>query len=134
MVIPAMALLVTAAKGLPSIIACTCVVAFFIEIPRRSALQPMIQNVTSPELRGTALALAEFFQGGLASILLIFLAMYSDKFSLDKTMLYGGCGCLAIAALVGFGLYWSYPKDVKNIRETMAKRRNMLEQTQRPKS
>ena len=127
MVIPAMAVLVTMAKGLPAIIGCASVIAFFIEWPRRSALQPMIQNVMPPELRGTALALAEFFQGGLASVLLIFLAMYSDRFSLDRAMLYGGCGCLSLAFLIGFGFYRTYPADLERQRLKMQKRRELIQ-------
>ncbi|HUT53877.1 MAG TPA: MFS transporter [bacterium] len=126
MVMPAMAALVTLARGLPAIIACAVVIAFFIEWPRRAALQPMIQNVMAPELRGTALALAEFFQGGLASILLIFLAVYSDRFSLDRAMLFGGCGCLAVAFVCGFGFYRAYPADVARLRENMRQRREVI--------
>jgi predicted MFS family arabinose efflux permease len=126
MVIPAMAALVTVARSLGAIIALATIVAFFIEWPRRSALQPMIQNVMPPELRGTALALAEFFQGGLASVLLIFLAMYSDRFSLDQAMLYGGCGCLAVAFVCGFGFYRAYPADLAALRANMRRRREMI--------
>ncbi|MFO8055805.1 MAG: MFS transporter [bacterium] len=125
--IPALASLVLFAYSLWVIIPVALVIAFFIEWTRRCALQPMIQNVMPPELRGTALALAEFFQGGVASILVIFLAFYSDKWSLDKAMLYGGCGCLALGFLVAFALYSTYPRDVEKARLIMSERRDMFE-------
>jgi len=127
MVIPLMALLVTSVESLGAIVALAGGVAFFIEWPRRAALQPMIQNVMPPELRGTALALAEFFQGGLASILLIFLAVFSDRFSLSQAMLYGGCGCLALGLLAGFALYPVYGPDLARLRAQMAGRREQVE-------
>jgi len=125
--IPALAVLVLFAYSLWAIIPAALVVAFFIEWTRRCALQPMIQNVMPPELRGTALALAEFFQGGVASVLVIFLAFYSDKWSLDKAMLYGGCGCLALGFLTAFALYATYPRDVARARLIMSERRDMFQ-------
>lgn len=125
-VAPGLALLVTRAHSIGAIIGASLVVAFFLEWTRRCTLQPMIQNVMRPELRGTALALAEFFQGGFASLFIIFIARYADRVGLTDTFLYWGCGCLAVAFIIAFGLYYSYPRDQARLREEMQKRREQI--------
>jgi len=101
-------------------------IAFFVDWTRRSSLQPMIQNVMPPELRGTALALAEFFMGGTAMLLVMQFAKFADQEGLLKTFLYFGCGSWVIAFLAGFLLSGFYPKEYARLREAMEKRREMI--------
>ncbi len=125
-VAPTLAILLTLAHDTFAIMAASVVFAFFVEWPRRAVLQPMIQNVMRPEIRGTALALAEFFQGGLASLFIILIAGYADRAGITKALLYGASGCYAAGFVVCFVLYYSYPRDLAKLREKMAARRENI--------
>lgn len=101
-------------------------IAFFVDWTRRSSLQPMIQNIMRPELRGTALALAEFFMGGSAMLLVMAFARFADKQGLLKTFLYFGCGSWLLALLIAFALYALYPAEYAELRQLMEQRRELM--------
>jgi MFS family permease len=124
--VPAMLGFVYLADSVPLIVAFAFVIAFFGDWTRRNSLQPMIQNVMPPELRGTALALAEFFMGGSSSLLVIAFAKFADREGLLKTFLYFGCGSWALAFLVAFLLYLTYPREYAALRGEMGKRRELI--------
>jgi len=124
--VPAMIGFIFAAKTVALVVVFAFVIAFFVDWTRRSALQPMIQNVMAPELRGTALALAEFFMGGGSMLLVMAFAKFADKEGLLKTFLYFGCGSWALAFLIAFLLYATYPKEYAALRVQMEKRREII--------
>jgi MFS family permease len=124
--VPAMLGFIFLAKTVALVVAFAFVIAFFADWTRRSSLQPMIQNVTAPELRGTALALAEFFMGGFAMLLVMAFAKFADKQGLLKTFLYFGCGSWALAFVAGFFLYLTYPRDYAGLRAEMEKRKEII--------
>jgi hypothetical protein len=53
--------LLTKATELTPIIIFSSIAGFFLDWTRRGVKQPLVQNVTRPELRATAMALTEFF-------------------------------------------------------------------------
>jgi|GEM_PF-555187 len=114
------------AKSVLSVVLFSFGIAFFVDWTRRSSLQPMIQNIMLPELRGTALALAEFFMGGSAMLLVMAFAKFADRAGLFKTFLYFGCGSWLIAFLIAFLLYGFYPGEYARLREEMEKRREII--------
>jgi predicted MFS family arabinose efflux permease len=124
--VPAMLGFIFLAKSVGPVVVFAFAIAFFVDWTRRSALQPMIQNVTAPELRGTALALAEFFMGGGSMLLVMGFAKFADKQGLLKTFLYFGCGSWVLAFLAGFLLYLAYPRDYAKLRVQMETRRNII--------
>ena len=86
----------------------------------------MIQNIMPPELRGTALALAEFFMGAGSQLLGMGYGKFADSHGLPDTFLYFGCGSWLAAFLVAFPLYLTYPKEYHKLRQQMAQRRDLL--------
>ena len=124
--VPAMLGFIFLAKTVALVVAFAFVIAFFVDWTRRSSLQPMIQNVTAPELRGTALALAEFFMGGGSMLLVMAFAKFADKEGLLKTFLYFGCGSWTLAFAAAFLLYLTYPRDYAALRAEMANRRGII--------
>ncbi len=129
--VPAMLGFILFAKTIILVIAFAFIIAFFVDWTRRSSLQPMIQNVMPPELRGTALALAEFFMGGIAMLMVMGFAKFADQEGLLKTFLYFGCGSWLISFLIAFPLYGFYPKEYARLREEMEKRREMIIRTEK---
>lgn len=124
--IPLMLGFILTARGTVMIVLFAFAIAFFVDWTRRSSLQPMIQNIVLPELRGTALALAEFFMGGSAMLLVMAFAKYADTHGLLKTFLYFGCGSWLIALLIAFPLYAFYPREYAALRQAMEKRRELI--------
>jgi hypothetical protein len=70
----------------------------------------MIQNIIPPELRGTALALAECFMGAGSQLLVMGYGRFADRHGLPDTFLYCGCGSWLAAFLIAFLLHLTYPK------------------------
>lgn len=124
--LPAMYLLFTAARDIPSIVLYSVIAGFFLDWTRRGSKQPMVQNVVRPELRSTAMALTEFVQGAAASIVIILFGRFADAYGLTRTLLVLACGFWAVAFLVTFGYYGVYPADAQRLREAMAERRALL--------
>ena len=124
--LPAMLGFIFIAKTVAEIVVCAFIIAFFVDWTRRSCLQPMIQNIMPPELRGTALALAEFFMGAGSQLLGMGYGKFADSHGLPDTFLYFGCGSWLAAFLVAFPLYLTYPKEYHKLREHMAQRRDLL--------
>jgi MFS family permease len=126
LIIPSMFVLIKLAHSTVAIIAVSSFMAIFLEWTRRCTIQPIIQNVLRPELRGTALALAEFFTGGFASFMVIYFGRYADAHGLSAALLLGSGGNAAMALLVAFAYYAVYPPEIARLREQMAERRTMI--------
>jgi predicted MFS family arabinose efflux permease len=126
LIVPALYVLIKFAHSTSAIIAVCSFMAVFLDWTRRCTIQPIIQNVLRPELRGTALALAEFFNGGLASFMVIAFGRYADTHGLSAAILIGSGGNAVMALLAGFAYYAVYPGELARLREQMAERRSGL--------
>ena len=128
--VPAMLGFVFLARNAVEVVGCAFVIAFFVDWTRQSCLQPMIQNIMPPELRGTALALAEFIMGAGSQLLVMGYGRFADRHGLPDTFLYFGCGSWLAAFLIDFLLYLTYPKEYHRLRQQMVQRRDLLANTE----
>lgn len=126
LIVPSVFALITWAYSTGAILAISFFMALFLDWTRRCTIQPIIQNVLRPELRGTALALAEFATGGLASFMVLFFGRYADGHGLSFAFLLGTTGNAAMAFVIAFAYYRVYPRDMAHLREQMRERRSML--------
>jgi MFS family permease len=124
--LPAMWYLLTKAKELAPIIVFSSIAGFFLDWTRRGVKQPLVQNVTRPELRATAMALTEFFQGAVASIVIILFGGFAVRFGLTQTLLVLACGFWAIGFLVTTAYYFVYPPEAERLRQQMSERREII--------
>jgi len=127
--LPAMFFLLTAAKGVVAIIILSSISGFFLDWTRRGVKQPLVQNVVRPELRATAMALTEFFQGAIAAVVIILFGTFADQYGLTNTLLILACGFWIAGFLVAFFYYRVYPPEAKQLREEMKKRREVIMQS-----
>jgi MFS family permease len=124
--LPAMWLLFTQATGLTAIIVLSSIAGFFLDWTRRGVKQPLVQNVIRPELRATAMALTEFFQGAVASVVIILFGNFADQHGLTQTLLVLAVGFWAVGFLVAFAYYFVYPREADQLRQQMEERREMI--------
>src|SRR3990170_6269772 len=108
------------------IILVASIAGFFLDWTRRGVKQPLVQNVIRPELRATAMALTEFFQGAIASIVIILFGNFAVAQGLSQTLLILVCGFWAIAFLVAFLYYKVYPPEALKLRNEMSRRRDLI--------
>lgn len=126
LIIPSLFILIKFAQSTAAIIAVASFMAVFLEWTRRCTIQPIIQNVTRPELRGTALALAEFFTGGFASFMVMYFGKYADAHGLSSAFMLGSGGNAVMALVVASLYYPVYPKDLARLRALMQERRELI--------
>jgi hypothetical protein len=119
-------LLLTQATELGMIILLSSIAGFFLDWTRRGVKQPLVQNVTRPELRATAMALTEFFQGAVASIVIILFGRFADTYGLTQTLLVLACGFWIVGLLVAFAYYFVYPPEADALRQQMEQRRELI--------
>ncbi len=124
--LPAMGYLLTRATTLEAIVPSALFAAFFLDWTRRGVKQPLVQSVVRPELRSTAMALTEFFQGAVASVIIILFGNYADRFGLTPMLLVLVCGFWAVALLVTLAYYPVYPEEARRLREAMQHRREII--------
>ncbi len=124
--LPAMWFLLSRAYSFEAVLAASLVAGFFLDWTRRGSKQPMVQNVTRPELRSTAMALTEFVQGAGASIVILLFGRFADQYGLTRTLMVLAVGFWAIAFLVTFGYYFVYPAEAERLRQTMDDRRALI--------
>jgi MFS family permease len=123
---PALWYMLTGAFTLGPILASALIAGFFLDWTRRGVKQPLVQNVVRPELRSTAMALTEFFQGAVASVVIIMFGNFADRFGLNQTLLVLACGFWAVALLVTVAYYFVYPSEAMRLREAMEERRELI--------
>jgi hypothetical protein len=123
---PAMWYLLTEATQLAPILVFSSIAGFFLDWTRRGVKQPLVQNVTRPELRATAMALTEFFQGAVASVVIILFGGFADRFGLTLTLLVLACGFWVVGFLVTIAYYFVYPPEAKKLRQQMSERREII--------
>jgi MFS family permease len=124
---PAILYLLRGATTTTPILASAIVAGFFLDWTRRGVKQPLVQNVIRPELRSTAMALTEFFQGAVASVVIILFGNFADRFGLTQTLLVLACGFWAVALVVTIPYYFVYPPEAERLRRAMQERREMIE-------
>ena len=125
--LPAMIYLLLRATDLVSILITSVWVGFFLDWTRRGSKQPMVQNVTRPELRSTAMALTEFVQGAFASVVILVFGGVADRIGLTRTLLILVGGFWTVALLVTSAYYFVYPAEARKLREEMERRRTLIE-------
>jgi MFS family permease len=123
---PAMWYLLIGAFTLVPIVVSALTAGFFLDWTRRGVKQPLVQNVIRPELRSTAMALTEFFQGAVASVVIILFGNFADRFGLTQTLLVLAVGFWAVALLVTVAYYFVYPPEARRLREAMHHRREII--------
>jgi MFS family permease len=126
--LPAMWYMITAAEGLKALMVCGIIAGFFLEWTRRGVKQPLVQAVIRPELRATAMAITEFFQGAVASLVVIGLGKFADMFESNGLTyaLMVACGSWLLAGAAATAYYYIYPREYDRFREEMKKRRDMI--------
>jgi MFS family permease len=124
--LPAMWLLLTQATDLVPILVLSSIAGFFLDWTRRGVKQPLIQNVTRPELRASAMALTEFFQGAIAAIVIILFGSYADLYGLTQTLTVLAVGFWVVGFLVSFAYYFVYPPEAVQLRDQMEERRKII--------
>lgn len=124
--LPAMWLLLTRAQGLAPIILLASIAGFFLDWTRRGVKQPLVQNVTRPELRATAMALTEFFQGTVASVVILLFGGFADRYGLTQTLMVLAVGFWSVGLLVAFAYYFVYPPEAARLHHQMAARRDLI--------
>jgi len=125
--LPAMIYLLLRATDFVSILITSVWVGFFLDWTRRGSKQPMVQNVTRPELRSTAMALTEFVQGAFASVVILVFGGVADRIGLTRTLLILVSGFWTVALLVTSAYYFVYPVEARKLREEMERRRTLIE-------
>jgi MFS family permease len=125
--LPAIWYLLTGATEVLAIILSAVIAAFFLDWTRRGVKQPLVQAVVRPELRSTAMALTEFFQGAVASVIIILFGGFADQFGLTQTLLVLACGFWVVALFVTIPYYFVYPPEAERLREAMQERREIIE-------
>jgi MFS family permease len=123
---PAIWYLLTRALTFTPILVSALFAAFFLDWTRRGVKQPLVQNVIRPELRSTAMALTEFVQGAVASVVIILFGSFADRYGLTQTLLVLAAGFWAVALLVTVPYYVVYPPEARRLREAMEERREII--------
>jgi len=123
---PAMWYLLTQALTFGPILTSAVIAGFFLDWTRRGVKQPLVQNVIRPEVRGTAMALTEFFQGAAAAVIIILFGNYADRYGLTQTLLVLAVGFWAVALLMTIPYYFVYPPEARRLREAMRERREII--------
>ena len=72
------------------------------------------------------MALTEFFQGAVASVIVVLFGTFADRFGLTQTLLVLVCGFWGIALFATIPYYFVYPLEAKQLREAMDGRRAMI--------
>lgn len=125
--LPAILYLLLQATDPLRILIASLIAAFFLDWTRRGSKQPMVQNVTRPELRSTAMALTEFVQGTFASVMILIFGGVADRIGLTQTLLVLVGGFWAVALLVTSAYYFVYPAEARRLRQEMDQRRALIE-------
>jgi MFS family permease len=123
---PAMLYLLQGAKEVTPIIISSSIAGFFLDWTRRGVKQPLVQNVTRPETRATAMALTEFFQGAVAAIIIILFGNFADQYGLTQTLLILAVGFWVVALFVTIAYYFVYPPEAEKLRQQMGERREII--------
>jgi MFS family permease len=126
--LPTMWYMIVGAQGLKALMVCGIVAGFFLEWTRRGVKQPLVQAVIRPEFRATAMAITEFVQGTVGSLVVIALGKFADLFE-NHGLSYAlmvACGFWLLAGLAATAYYFVYPQEYVRFRREMQKRRELI--------
>jgi MFS family permease len=126
--LPTMWYMIVGAQGLKALMVCGIVAGFFLEWTRRGVKQPLVQAVIRPEFRATAMAITEFVQGTVGSLVVIALGKFADLFESHglSYALMVACGFWLLAGLAATAYYFVYPQEYVRFRREMQKRRELI--------
>jgi MFS family permease len=126
--LPTMWYMIVGAQGLKALMVCGVVAGFFLEWTRRGVKQPLVQAVIRPEFRATAMAITEFVQGTVGSLVVIALGKFADLFESHglSYALMVACGFWLLAGLAATAYYFVYPQEYVRFRREMQKRRELI--------
>jgi MFS family permease len=126
--LPTMWYMIVGAQGLKALMVCGIVAGFFLEWTRRGVKQPLVQAVIRPEFRATAMAITEFVQGTVGSLVVIALGKFADLFESHglSYALMVACGFWLLAGLAATAYYFVYPQEYVRFRKEMQRRRELI--------
>ncbi|MEA3326066.1 MAG: MFS transporter [Chloroflexota bacterium] len=119
----------TADWSLRGIIALAFVTALMISWPGKGAKEPMMQGVVPPELRGTAFSLTTFIESGFAAVAGVIAGTLADRIGLSESLIWTVPFPWIICAALFSLFYFTYPKDSVKLRNLMAERAKIIEET-----
>lgn len=103
--------------------------ALLISWPGKGAKEPMMQGAVPPELRSTAFAMTTFIESGFAALVAWFAGSLADRIGFTEAMLWTIPVPWIICAALFSLFYWAYPRDSKRLREQMAQRAKVLDES-----
>lgn len=98
------------------------ITALFISWPGKGSKEPMIQAVTTPELRGSAFAFIIFIESGFTALAAFAAGYLADNIGLTNAMVWTIPIPWILCAAIYTLFYWTYPRDSAKLRAQMAKR------------
>jgi len=119
----------TADWPLWGIIALSFVTALLISWPGKGAKEPMMQGVVPPELRGTAFSLTTFIESGFAAVAGVIAGTLADRIGLSESLIWTVPFPWIICAALFSLFYFTYPKDSEKLRQLMAERAKIIEES-----
>jgi len=119
----------TADWSLWGIITLAFVTALMISWPGKGAKEPMMQGVVPPELRGTAFSLTTFIESGFAALAGVIAGTLGDRIGLSQSLIWTVPFPWIICAVLFSLFYFTYPKDSEKLRNLMAERAKIIEET-----
>jgi MFS family permease len=124
--LPFLIYLFTRAETVTQILIPSIGAGFFIDWTRRGTQQPLAHAVTKPELRSTAMAMMEFVQGAVASVVIILFGGFANQFGLTRTLLILTVVFWVVALILTTLYYFVYPKEASAFRDEMEERREII--------
>ena len=82
-----------------------------------------------PELRGTAFSLTTFIESGFAALAGVIAGTLGDRIGLSKSLIWTVPFPWIICAALFSLFYFTYPKDSEKLRNLMAERAKIIEET-----
>jgi len=108
--------------NLAALVALSFVTALFISWPGKGAKEPMMQAVTTPELRSVAYSVVALIENSFSALVLILAGRLADSSSLTEAMVWTIPVPWIVCALLFSAFYFTYPRDAEKLRRQMAER------------
>ncbi len=108
--------------SLAGLVALSFVTALFISWPGKGAKEPMMQGVTTPELRSVAYSVVAVIENSFSALVAIMAGRLADSTGLTQAMVWTVPFPWIICALIFSAFYYTYPRDSEKLRRQMAER------------
>ena len=112
--------------NLAGLVALSFVTALFISWPGKGAKEPMMQGVTSPELRSVAYSVVALIENSFSALVAILAGRLADSTSLTEAMIWTVPVPWIVCAVVFSAFYFTYPRDAEKLRRQMAERSKQI--------